>query len=195
MNSLQEYTSIILEPINIDSLPKEALEKFEGYSKRWTSPESYIPSNFETLWMYQNSMWTCYIAEQKKPENQWEHALYIFQYSIDGSPIWYADIWELTNENKITDNTYLYFIRALRKRTGFAKTMIPLLDLLSQRFFNKHLNSTRTFCIQDDQEQWEDHPIIKIYTKLEKEEKVKRNPNGSFTFVWAITNQTIELEV
>jgi len=34
MNSLQEYTSFTLETISIDLLPKEALEKFEGYSKK-----------------------------------------------------------------------------------------------------------------------------------------------------------------
>jgi hypothetical protein len=47
MNSLQEYTSFTLETISIDLLPKEALEKFEGYSKRFILPKEYVSGNFE----------------------------------------------------------------------------------------------------------------------------------------------------
>jgi hypothetical protein len=47
MNSLQEYTSFTLETISMDLLPKEALEKFEGFSSMFLLPEEYIQGNFE----------------------------------------------------------------------------------------------------------------------------------------------------
>lgn len=172
---------LTLEPREVSEIPKEAIERFEWYSRRGRSLEEYIPGDFSWAWKVETPLGTWYIVEQSKTSNRWEHCIYIFQYDHAWKPLGYAEIWELREKQSKT--TYLYFIRAYTPWWWFATTMIPLLWTLSEHFFYKPLNSTKTFCRIDDQRIWEDHPIVKVSKKLVSEWLAKSEQNGSFTFV------------
>ncbi len=181
MNSLQEYTSFTLETISIDLLPKEALEKFEGYSKRFILPKEYVSGNFEWFWKAELKNGIVYIAKQRKPQNT-EHVCYVYQFDTQSNPLWYAEIWELSEKHN--PYTWLYFIWAIQKKKWYAKNMLPFLWSLSEYFFNKPLNSTKTFIGQEDPITRETVPVIqKVYEWFEEDGLTVRQDDWTFNFV------------
>jgi hypothetical protein len=176
-----EPIKLILQPIKVSEIWPEALERFEWYSSRGRTPEEYTPGDFEWAWKTETPLGTWYLVEQSKTYNRWEHCIYIFQYDHAWKALGYAEIWELAMKNQKT--TYLYYIGTYSPWWGFASTMIPILGKLSEHFFQKPLNSTRTFCNIVNQRIWEDHPVVKVYKKLVSDWLAKSEQNGSFTFL------------
>jgi hypothetical protein len=94
MKSLQEHTSLTIEPISIDVPPKVALEKFEEYSRRFIHPKKYVSGNFEWFWKAELKNGIAYIAKQRKLQST-AHMCYVYQFDTQSNPLWYAEIWGL----------------------------------------------------------------------------------------------------
>ncbi len=145
----KEIQEEVIQIIQREDVPEEAIRVFEWYNRRFVLPEDYQEGNFETYAMIQHTqpkVFTTYLAlTHKNLASQQEKNIYLYEVDQKGNKIWHGEIRKIdTPPTKAftgftnTEENYSH--------QWFGTKRMHTMNTISQYFRWLPLYSGKTFC-------------------------------------------------